>query len=245
MTVQASMLGECCCSYLASRFLAWRCERSLFREAGLAKSNGRSARLNGELLVIDATYWAGFGSGTPEFARVMYPGASFALDRTMASTLRDAGSARAWDSLGFIERTNMIDTDIGWSSFIGAPIRIAYVDVIASFSATRFTQQQQFERIKFQIEHDSLTGLENRVQFRKAVRDEIQAQGTFAIAFVNIDGFRHVNEREGHQIADEVLVEVAAGLRSVANEDLVARMSADELASCCGAYRPWVRPWRR
>ena len=105
---------------------------------------------------------------------------------------------------------------------------IAFVDVVAAFFAHRFTQQKQFERIQFQIEHDALTGLENRVQFRKAVRDDIAAGKPFTVAFINIDGFRHINEREGNQIGDEVLVEVASTLASVAPGDMVARMSADE-----------------
>jgi diguanylate cyclase (GGDEF)-like protein len=109
-----------------------------------------------------------------------------------------------------------------------APDDIAYVDVVASFFSHQFAQQWQHERIKFQIEHDGLTGLENRVQFRTAVRNEIAAGKSFAVAFIDLDGFRFINEREGHQLGDELLVEVAASLSIVAEQDLVARMSADE-----------------
>ena len=165
----------------------------------------------------------------------------------------DGRSTLAWSNLDFLDGRKMIFEKHDVRSFVGTPLMIgrqtyfvgflstetterepfaeddiAFVDVVAAFIANRFNQQKQFERIKFQVEHDALTGLVNRVQFRKAVRDEIDSGTPFAVAFVDLDGFRHVNEREGNQIGDEVLVEVAATLASVSNNDLVARMSADE-----------------
>jgi diguanylate cyclase (GGDEF)-like protein len=142
---------------------------------------------------------------------------------------------------------------LGWRSIISAPLQIgrtayfitfaspqtmtaepygeddiAYVDVVSSFFGHRFAQQQQFERIQFQMEHDALTGLLNRVQFRKAVRAEITGGTPFAIAVIDLDGFRYINEAEGHLIADELLVEVASTLRSINEGNLVARLGADE-----------------
>lgn len=215
---------------------------------------GLLSHLDGDKMVIDATAWSEPDSRSPA-ADQLYPGAVLPLERTLTSLLSGEGTTLAWDDLTFLKGRGMLFEELGWKSFIGTPVSIArqtyfvtftsqestadrpfaeddiaYVDVVASFFASRFTQQQQFERIQFQIEHDALTGLENRVQFRKAVREEIGKKEPFAIALVDLDGFRYINEREGHQIGDEVLVEVASGLTSVAEDNLVARMSADEFA---------------
>jgi len=215
---------------------------------------GLLSHLEGDTVVVDATAWSGPDSG-PAGAAGLYPGAVLPLERALTSLLSGEGTTLAWDDLRFLEGRGMLFEEMGWQSFIGTPVSIArqtyfvtfasqestaarpyaeddiaYVDVVASFFASRFAQQQQYERIQFQIEHDALTGLENRVQFRKAVREAIGKGQPFAIALVDLDGFRHINEREGYQVGDEVLVEVASGLTSVAPEDLVARMSADEFA---------------
>jgi len=214
---------------------------------------GCLSHLNGAVLHIDTTCWVGYGPVLPGFADSIHPDATFPFARTLAALLQEAGRSAAWDNLQPVAHRAHIVDDFGWASCIGAPIvaaeethfitfaspcamdddpyteaDLAYVDVVAASFGARLAQRQQFERIQFQIDHDALTGLENRLQFRKAVRDEIHTTHPFALAFINIDGFRHVNAREGHEIGDEVLVEVAEALASVDDHNLVARMSADE-----------------
>jgi diguanylate cyclase (GGDEF)-like protein len=215
---------------------------------------GTLSHLDNDQLVFDATSWSGPQGERMRIADGVYPGARVQFEKTMQSLLGVNGrTTLAWSNLDFLDGRDMMFEAHDVRSFVGTPLMIgrqtyfvgflstqttervpfaeddiAFVDVVAAFMANRFNQQKQFERIQFQIEHDALTGLENRVQFRKAVRDEIQTGTPFAVAFVDLDGFRHVNEREGNQIGDEVLVEVASTLASVSNNDLVARMSADE-----------------
>ena len=212
---------------------------------------GRLSHLVGGSIVIDATSW--LPSEAAGMSEVVYPGAIFPLERTMESLLRDSGSARAWDDVSFLSGRGMLYEDLELRSFIGAPITIAgrtnfvtfaccdtmtgepfaeddiaYVDVVASFFASRFTAQAQFDRIQFQVEHDALTGLQNRLQFRQTIRDAIRGGKEFTVALLDLDGFRHVNEREGPQTGDDVLVEVAADLASVEAGNTVARLSGDE-----------------
>jgi diguanylate cyclase (GGDEF)-like protein len=215
---------------------------------------GTLSHIEGDQLVFDATSWSGPQASRLRVADGVYAGARVSFERTIQSLLGvDGRSTLAWNNLSFLDGGGMMFEAHDVRSFVGAPLMIgrqtyfvgfaltestdlqpfaeddiAFVDVVAAFIANQFNEQKQFERIQFQIEHDALTGLENRVQFRKAVREEIQAGAPFTVAFVDLDGFRHVNEREGNQIGDEVLVEVASGLASIANNDLVARMSADE-----------------
>jgi diguanylate cyclase (GGDEF)-like protein len=214
---------------------------------------GSISHLDGEKIVFDATSWRGSTSDPGGFASTVYAGASFPRGALLQNTLEAAGRTMAWDDIGQAGDVGALQHTVGLRSFIGTPVVIgrrtyflafaspeamtaepfenddlAYVDVVASFVASGFTQQQQFERIQFQIEHDALTGLANRVQFRKAVREEIERDRAFTLAFVDLDEFRRVNERHGHQIGDEVLVEVAAALGAVCPDDFIARMSADE-----------------
>jgi diguanylate cyclase (GGDEF)-like protein len=217
---------------------------------------GSLSHIEGDELVFDATAWTRHEAGAADFSQGVFPGARVSFKRSMQSLLvSGSGNARAWNDLSDLTGRGMLFESNSVKSFVGTPVLIgrqtyyltfassqttgaepfaeddiAFVDVVAAFYSHRFTQQQQFERIQFQIEHDALTGLENRVQFRKAVREAIADGIAFSIAFVNLDGFRHINEREGTQIGDELLVEVASTLRSVADGDLVARMSADEFA---------------
>ena len=214
---------------------------------------GCLTHVDGETIVVDSTSWAAYDSAL-EFTDRVFPGVTAELAETMQSVVNETQKTQAWDDLSAVTGDiGRVCGRLGWRSFIGTPFAIgrrmhvltftspetmldepfaeddiAYVEVVASFFASRASQQEHFEQIQFQIEHDALTGLANRVQFRKAIRSDIATGNPFAVAFVNLDGFRHVNEQQGHQVADEVLVEVAAGLRSVAAGDFVARMSGDE-----------------
>jgi diguanylate cyclase (GGDEF)-like protein len=215
--------------------------------------HGHLSHIVGGSVVIDATSRLPSESGSPY--DLIYPGATFPIERMMANFLRDSKSVLAWNDLSFLRGRGMLAEELGLGCFIGAMRTItgrlyfltfmctgtmadepfaeddvAYVDVVASFFASRFAQQAQFEQIKFQVEHDALTGLQNRLQFRQATREAIRGGKEFTLAILNLDGFRHVNEREGVEMGDEVLVEVAADLESVAPDNIVARMGGDEFA---------------
>jgi diguanylate cyclase (GGDEF)-like protein len=180
-------------------------------------------------------------------------GSKWPLRRSILSLLPASGGTRYWDDLQELEQQGLVIQQVGWRSFIGTSATIAqktyyvtfgsaepmldepfaeddvaYVEVVASFLTSRITQQIQFEQMQFEIEHDALTGLQNRVQFRNAMREEIAARRSFSIALADIDGFRHVNALQGYQVGDDMLVGVAVGLNAVGERDLVARLSADE-----------------
>ncbi len=81
--------------------------------------------------------------------------------------------------------------------------------------------------------HDSLTGLPNRGLFEDRLQHAIdkatRARSSFAIFFIDLDGFKIVNDMYGHDVGDLLLVEVAQRLRNVVREeDTVARLGGDE-----------------
>ncbi len=75
---------------------------------------------------------------------------------------------------------------------------------------------------------DGLTGLLNRAGLVDAAR-EIDSQTPAALFFVDLDGFKAVNDEHGHEHGDSVLREVAAALNSIfRSDDLVGRLGGDE-----------------
>ncbi len=83
--------------------------------------------------------------------------------------------------------------------------------------------------------HDSLTGLGNRAHFRHQLEDALVRRGRagsgVAIMFIDMDGFKEINDTLGHSAGDELLVMVATRLRGeLRGEDTVARLGGDEFA---------------
>lgn len=92
------------------------------------------------------------------------------------------------------------------------------------------------EQIEFLALHDTLTKLPNRAQFNVRL-NMLCAQpdsGTHAVLFLDLDGFKPINDTLGHEAGDEALRIAADRLRhSLANEDIVARLGGDEFVVIC------------
>ncbi|MFC6663300.1 diguanylate cyclase domain-containing protein [Deinococcus multiflagellatus] len=84
-----------------------------------------------------------------------------------------------------------------------------------------------------QASHDPLTGLLNRAQFRARAEALLAqpGQAECAVVFLDLDGFKPVNDTHGHAAGDDLLVQVAGRLRGdLRGADLVARLGGDEFA---------------
>src|ERR1700733_12228022 len=89
------------------------------------------------------------------------------------------------------------------------------------------------ERVEYLAYHDGLTALPNRSLFNKLLSQSIrQAQRyerPLAVAFVDLDRFKQINDTLGHEAGDELLKEVARRLKScLRDSDTVARLGGDE-----------------
>ncbi|GIE93201.1 putative bifunctional diguanylate cyclase/phosphodiesterase [Paractinoplanes rishiriensis] len=82
--------------------------------------------------------------------------------------------------------------------------------------------------------HDALTQLANRALFRERVAEALRTRGPandVTVLFLDLDGFKEVNDSLGHLAGDQLLVQVADRLRSsVRDGDVVARFGGDEFA---------------
>jgi len=96
------------------------------------------------------------------------------------------------------------------------------------------TQQRVAEkRIRELAYSDELTGLASRAYFHKHLEDVLKAAGqrkeSIALLFLDLDGFKDVNDSLGHDVGDHLLKVVAQRLQEVVREtDFVARLSGDE-----------------
>ncbi|GLQ54657.1 GGDEF domain-containing protein [Devosia nitrariae] len=78
---------------------------------------------------------------------------------------------------------------------------------------------------------DALTGLANRLSFEEALRRDISNGAAFALFYLDLDGFKLVNDTLGHAAGDKLLVSIGMRLTQLAAPgDLVARLGGDEFA---------------
>jgi PAS domain S-box-containing protein len=87
--------------------------------------------------------------------------------------------------------------------------------------------------------HDALTGIANRALLVERITKGLHAAGqccdALALLFIDLDGFKMVNDRWGHEAGDAVLVAIAQRLQSVVREtDTVARFGGDEFVIVLG-----------
>lgn len=93
--------------------------------------------------------------------------------------------------------------------------------------------------------HDALTGLPGRELFRELALREIQQARTLghavAVLYVDLDGFKPINDRLGHRAGDTVLCQVAEVIRrAVRSADIAGRLGGDEFVVCLSSPPPQI-----
>ena len=108
-----------------------------------------------------------------------------------------------------------------------------YIAVFADITSADAQRQLLEQRGNF----DALTGLPNRhllgERLRRAIAHAGQYQHQVAVAFIDLDGFKAVNDTFGHAAGDELLVTMADRLQRVLRRsDTLARFGGDEFVAC-------------
>lgn len=121
-----------------------------------------------------------------------------------------------------------------WCSISGKPIFENGMFMGYHGMGIDITERKQVEmRVEFLAYHDALTGLPNRAllqdRMQQAIAQAERAQDGLALAFIDLDNFKRVNDSLGHAAGDALLREIALRLKGCVREsDTVSRQSGDE-----------------
>ncbi|MBY0086710.1 sensor domain-containing diguanylate cyclase [Brevibacillus brevis] len=98
----------------------------------------------------------------------------------------------------------------------------------ASLAMTNAVLHNEMERM---VITDNLTGLYTRRHLNERVRGSLQKDNNGSLILIDIDYFKNVNDTFGHQVGDEVLIQVSNLIRhSIRDSDIAARWGGEELA---------------
>jgi len=97
-------------------------------------------------------------------------------------------------------------------------------------------RKENEQRLAYMAHYDNLTGLPNRTLFYERVSQAIvraeQSNCLVSVLFLDLDGFKHINDTWGHAIGDLLLKEVASRMKKcVEKQDTIARLGGDEFTA--------------
>ncbi len=129
-----------------------------------------------------------------------------------------------------------MDRDEEFDEFDQDDLRL--FEALAAHASANLERARYFEEIQhqkdlyeWQATHDSLTKLANRDLFESKVKIAIEENAGVAVALLDLDRFKDVNDTLGHPIGDRLLIEVAERLqKAVPEHATVARFGGDEFA---------------
>jgi len=139
----------------------------------------------------------------------------------------------AGKSITYEEELNLPGGDYIWLTTLTPIVEEDQVVNIVG-SATDITERKRLEiELEKQANYDKLTGLPNRkLFFERLERHIVESQrdrNQFAVLFIDLDGFKGINDNYGHEVGDEVLIAVGNRIQKcIRKSDTVARMGGDE-----------------
>ncbi|MBO9685202.1 MAG: diguanylate cyclase [Mitsuaria chitosanitabida] len=191
--------------------------RSVYVRSG---TSGWSVSINAPLATLNA----------PPTTALAWLLAGFAV--TVAGSL-----LLAWRIGGRIAGAVQALTEPALALGTGVPVQVPPLGVIEVDRVGRALAHaaQLLDRAQHEANHDALTGLANRALFRQMVQQHLALAhrngNSLAVLYVDLDGFKEVNDTHGHRVGDELLQQTSLRLlAAVRAGDLVARLGGDEFA---------------
>jgi diguanylate cyclase (GGDEF)-like protein len=145
------------------------------------------------------------------------------------------GPATIWAALGVVAGQILIATDvaptmlpIGVGNAVALGGFLCAAIVLRMFAAASQSAKDAHAELHRQATTDPLTGLANRAAITRALDDRLERRAA-SVMFVDLDGFKEVNDRLGHERGDAVLVEAADRIAtSLGRVGTVGRLGGDE-----------------
>jgi diguanylate cyclase (GGDEF)-like protein/PAS domain S-box-containing protein len=196
--------------------------------------DGMLIHTEGKIVLINGMCLKLFGARAPEelvgrpVLELFHPDHRDHVQERMRHTLQDGRAAPAVERKVVRVDGTALEVEIAASPFThrGKPsVQVVMRDITERKKAQ--------ERLNYLAQYDSLTGLPNRSLFRdRLAHDLTQAQRSqrpAALLFIDLDGFKVVNDTLGHATGDKLLRQVAARLQDcVRSGDTVGRFGGDE-----------------
>ena len=145
-----------------------------------------------------------------------------ARDEYLANTLKNSRVYTWWAAAGTVLLVlfGAVSSRMSWQ-------------IVQSRRRVAEAQIAYAERVEYLAYHDSLTTLPNRSLFSKLLNQGISQAHRYdrrmAVMFLDLDGFKHINDTLGHEAGDRLLQEIANRLKACMRDaDVVARLGGDE-----------------
>ena len=132
-------------------------------------------------------------------------------------------------------RIRRVDGGVVWTHVRTTAVRddSGEVALVIALHEDVTERRRATDQLRHQATHDALTGLPNRVRLLDAVEELLRSAGAedrLGLCFLDLDGFKGVNDTLGHQAGDELLTVIAHRLSAATDprRHVVARMGGDE-----------------
>lgn len=120
----------------------------------------------------------------------------------------------------------------GWSAQPQGTLQTDALSELVAHTTSGVELAQLLGQARFEADHDALTGLANRAKFERRHREMAQEPTMVAMLFMDLDHFKQINDRYGHETGDWVLQQVGAVLSEEVGEGgLAARFGGDEFVA--------------
>ncbi|QOT80297.1 putative bifunctional diguanylate cyclase/phosphodiesterase [Cupriavidus basilensis] len=187
------------------------------------------------------------------WVRPLRAGASVVMGFAIAG-MHYTGMAAAQFPIGAVCGAARDGMDSGWLAVVIIVVTLAVLAIAlitsvldmrleARTSLLAVSLAEANQELTYLALHDNLTKLPNRVlledRLEQAIQGATREKSRFALMFMDLDGFKAVNDAYGHPIGDQLLVEVARRIgANVRSQDTIARLGGDEFVLLAGVNEP-------
>ncbi len=106
--------------------------------------------------------------------------------------------------------------------------------IILSTGMDQTVEKQTEKDLAWLADHDGLTGIGNRRSFNKQLETLFKNESKGALIFIDVNRFKQINDIYGHNVGDDVLINIANKLKeNIGKNDLISRFAGDEFTIVC------------